>query len=1308
MSSSFAERDAMTTTVVELPSVAAPAAVPARPGKARLPYVVFAVGAAAITGFLLAPHGSALRVLSWSVPFVLAAVLLTVRVRSAPAGARRPLQLLLAGQLLYLGGSLVWYVAPVWFGYVLPFPSPLDLVFFVAYGLYAGFLLLALSRRARGSSFGGRLALADAGILTTAMSAVLFVTAVEPHLVSGATPLATAVAVAYPGFQLVLFALAAHLAVAAGRAEGGVAALLFLWIAGELVGDVFYGFQSANGTFDYGGVLLATWMLSYTALAALATHPGLTSFLSTAPASSGDRGVPSRAGKRRPGRRLRSALLLLAALVPLGLAGVRDGLLDLPMLTAAAVTFTLALYRASLLAGDLAEQRRLGELLEDALGRLRASHHELARLAAAVDAARDAVIVCSADHLVLDWNSGAERLYGYTREEAVGRPIQAVVAHERRLLAAAPAAGGTEHDHFEAVVVRQDGTAVEVEVTLSNLHDENGEVLAVVGISRDVTERNALHREVAGRSRRLDEAQRVAGIGSWDWDVVTDDVVWSAELRRIVGVAEDVTVSLRLFLDNLHPDDRPEVERRLAGIGTEQSLEHEARIVRSDGELRSVAVRGQRHVDAATGALVRVSGTVQDVTERLLLQAELSEKVRRLDEAQRLAGVGSFEQDLRTGVDVWSSEYYRILGAEQGTEASYAGYLDRVHPEDRHRVHEYVTDHDPQRPLEYEARIVRPDGEVRWIAVSSEIVTDSHGTPLRRTGTAHDVTDRKAAESELERLAFTDSLTGLANRDRFMQLLEGALESAGERSDVALLLLDLDGFKDVNDGIGHDAGDLVLQEVARRITPVLRGDELARLGGDEFAVVLPGCHRIEDAIGVASKIRSSLEHPFDVGGITVHVGASVGMVLSGDGITAGDLLKKADVAMYRAKKLGSGWAVFEPQEDDLAAGRLAMVADLRASIEHGALDVAYQPILDVRTRGVSSFEALARWHHPQRGVIPPDQFIPLAEQADLIVPLTRLVLSKAAAACAAWRSAGHDLRIGVNLSVQVLETGDAYCMVAEALASAGLDPQHVVLEITESALATQSEQVDVGMRALRELGVTLVIDDFGTGYSAMSYLKELPVAELKIDRSFVRDIASDSRDLAIVRSLIRLAHSLSLRVVAEGVESAPALAVLTGLGCDFAQGYGIARPMCEADTAGWLARYDPRSSPGTSRAEPDEVLIVDDSATLRAHLSSLARDAGWRVREAASGEEAIAQVERSFPDVVVLDHHMGGITGMESVPKLRGLGFDGPILLFTGFLSEAIPSMRVPLDVWPVSKTNPESVFELLGQYRASTALAVS
>ena len=553
-----------------------------------------------------------------------------------------------------------------------------------------------------------------------------------------------------------------------------------------------------------------------------------------------------------------------------------------------------------------------------------------------------------------------------------------------------------------------------------------------------------------------------------------------------------------------------------------------------------------------------------------------------------------------------------------------------------------------------------------------------------------------------------DALTGLPNRERFRQLLEAALaaDPRSRRTAVGVLLLDLDGFKDVNDSLGHDMGDVVLQEVAQRVTSALRvGDEVARLGGDEFVVLLPAIDEAQDAVLVAKKIAARLAAPFSLGDVPLRLSASIGITLGtvGHG-DDGTLLKQADVAMYRAKSFGCGWAVFDRDEDDIAAERLRLVSALQAAIDGDRLEVAYQPLLETRTGRITSFEALARWSDDELGTVAPDRFVPLAEQASLIVPLTRVVLRKAAQACAEWRSAGHDVGVAVNLSVRAIESADVVALVTEELAVAGLAPEHLTLEVTESSLATDGAFLIARLADLRATGVRVSIDDFGTGFSSMTYLRRLPVSELKIDRSFVRDLVFDAHDAAIVTSLVRLAHSLDLRVVAEGVEDEQTMAVLTRLGCDFCQGYGIARPMPAAAVLPWLASpaavHAPLLVPKQRAAR--ELLVVDDSRAVRGQLAALASEAGWQVRQAASAEEAIDQTQLRAPDVVVLDHHMTGMTGVAAVPVLRSHGFDGPILLFTQFLSEALPSMRVPLDVWPVAKSNPEAVMSLLDAYRTS------
>lgn len=651
-----------------------------------------------------------------------------------------------------------------------------------------------------------------------------------------------------------------------------------------------------------------------------------------------------------------------------------------------------------------------------------------------------------------------------------------------------------------------------------------------------------------------------------------------------------------------------------------------------------------------------------------------------------------------------------ILGREP--EALLNTHLtDLVHPDDVVDLERLIGDvlHGDRETFEHRLRAVRPGGDTVWLRARAALVATGQPSLVIQL---EDITAFATADAQLAARADRDTLTGLDTRERFCQLVGDALEATvADHGMLAVVLIDLDGFRDVNDGLGEHAGDLVLQETARRVRAAVRRiDAVARFGSDEFAVLLPGLGAAEDAVAVAAILRSALESPFEVGGMQVHVSGSVGIAVApGDGGEGRSLIQKADVALARAKSLRSGWAVYRSQEDDFALDRLALAAELRAAIEREELDVAYQPIVETRSGRVAELEALARWRHVDRGPIPPDQFIALAEQVDLIAPLTRLILGKAAAACAGWRRAGHDVSVAVNLSTQVLGSADFESVVVEELSRAGLSPEHLTLEITESALAEDVQKLEQALTSLRELGVCLVIDDFGTGYSAMSYLKHLPLEVLKIDRSFVQAIAADARDVSIVRSLVRLAHSLDLRVVAEGVESVDAIELLDDIECDLVQGYGIARPMPQDEVPTWLreaaqsarASTGPATAPAAAR-EPRDLLIVEDSETVRRLLADRARQAGWTVREAASAEEALGEVVAAVPDVVVLDHHLPGMSGVQAIPRLRDAGLDGPILLFTRFLTEAMPEIRVPLDVWPVSKANPDGVLELLDAYRAS------
>ena len=418
-----------------------------------------------------------------------------------------------------------------------------------------------------------------------------------------------------------------------------------------------------------------------------------------------------------------------------------------------------------------------------------------------------------------------------------------------------------------------------------------------------------------------------------------------------------------------------------------------------------------------------------------------------------------------------------------------------------------------------------------------------------------------------------DALTGLPNRLHFHERLAGILASDDARA--AVLLLDLDRFKDVNDTLGHDNGDALLREVGGRIRSVLRAnDVVARLGGDEFAILLPDVDGPEAATSVARSVVAVLERPFTLGDVTVGVGASVGVALAPfHGQDGTVLLQRADVAMYTAKADQSGVELYDLERDDHTTQRLALVGELREAIADGGLQVWFQPQIDLGTNRVLGAEALVRWIHPTHGFVPPDEFIPVAEQAGLIGGLTRVVLTKALEECARWRKlpGAADFRMSVNLSARSLLQASLPDEVAAVLAAEGLPASALCLELTETSVMLDPKRTIATLHRLRGLGVTIALDDFGTGHSSMAYLKELPVGEIKIDRSFVMNMAVDRFDEAIVCSIIDLARHLLVPVVAEGIEDLAIADRLRAAGCAFGQGYGFGRPMPAPQFAEWLA-----------------------------------------------------------------------------------------------------------------------------------------
>jgi len=455
----------------------------------------------------------------------------------------------------------------------------------------------------------------------------------------------------------------------------------------------------------------------------------------------------------------------------------------------------------------------------------------------------------------------------------------------------------------------------------------------------------------------------------------------------------------------------------------------------------------------------------------------------------------------------------------------------------------------------------------RVMAVEVCPVVDDDGRCRHLMGAAHEVTDHRSTQRELAHQTRHDALTELPNRVMLMEWLEDAIACSPEDRFVGLVVLDVDHFKIINESLGHEAGDELLAMVARRVDSVLRArDRLARLGGDELAIVCHGVRQVEDVVAVARRVQSVFHEAFVLTDVPeVFLGASIGVAMScGIADTPPRLLRDADVAMFSAKEQGrSRIEVFDESMRERSVRRLEMETALRHALLHGEFRVHYQPLVHFEHSEVIGFEALVRWDHPERGLTPPDDFLPIAEDTGLIVPIGAWVLGEACAQAARWAaesSGGHPLTVAVNLSARQLVDPEIVNEVERAVTAAGLDPSLLVLEVTETVLMENHERAVAVLQALGAMGVRIGIDDFGTGQSSLGYLKVLPVHVLKIDQSFIDGLGKDPEDSAIVEAVVTLAHALGLTVTAEGIETSRQLQALRELGCDLGQGYYFARP----------------------------------------------------------------------------------------------------------------------------------------------------
>ncbi|HVT44042.1 MAG TPA: EAL domain-containing protein [Thermoanaerobaculia bacterium] len=516
--------------------------------------------------------------------------------------------------------------------------------------------------------------------------------------------------------------------------------------------------------------------------------------------------------------------------------------------------------------------------------------------------------------------------------------------------------------------------------------------------------------------------------------------------------------------------------------------------------------------------------------------------------------------------------FCRMTGLEAHDTVGKTLSVLQIAAKDRHVFDDLLRHLAEEKSFEAEVTAIRTDGseialEMNFMPIAGDSLSPHWVAVLR------DVSERKAQLAALERQALHDVLTGLPNRTLLLDRLEQAIQVAQrEEGQLALLVMDLDRFKEVNDTFGHQYGDLLLQQVATRIGQQVRSpDTVARLGGDEFAVLLPHVSDAKAASRVARKVLKSLETSFEVEGQRFDVGASVGIALFPlHGTDSSTLLRKADVAMYFAKHSNSGYFIYAVERDDHTPARLALAVDLKEGLEQEQLVLHYQPKIHMRTGLVTRVEALVRWNHPTEGLMLPDLFIPLAERTGLIKPLTNWVLNTALRQTREWHDEGYPIHVAVNLSARSLQETFLPEVIAEMLDRWNVDPNVLKLEITESSILADPPHVLAIISLLQTLGVRLSLDDFGTGYSSLTHLRQLPIDEIKIDKSFIQGMTTNSGDAAIVRAMIDLAHDLGRQVVAEGLQSNEEWRMLEVLGCDLAQGHLLSPPLPAEELIAWL------------------------------------------------------------------------------------------------------------------------------------------
>lgn len=833
-----------------------------------------------------------------------------------------------------------------------------------------------------------------------------------------------------------------------------------------------------------------------------------------------------------------------------------------------------------------------------------------------------AVVGWSTEGVVTLWSPAAQRLLGYGPEEVLGHSVRSFLvdpgAWDDGLLEVDSARGSVEQQ-----VRHRDGTVVDLLLHAyptaehgdgdgdgdSGLGGDGGvdgdgdgglggdgdggpdddapaprsaalrtgAPVSVWVVLHDVSERKERERLAEATARRLALAQESAHVGSFEIDLVTHERWWSDEFWRILGIpAGSVPPTRELHLGAIHPGDRSDVDAQWARADRgEPSPEIEYRIVRPGGEVRWVRTRVATGVSEMTGRPM-IYGTTMDVTDVATAYRQRYRALHSFQTMFRNSPVGSAIVGLDMRLEQVNPALCDIVGAsaEELVGTPVSAFLPGAARDDDDD--DLLPGAGPRPGEEREKRVLRADGSTVWVSATMSPVHGENGETTRYFLWVEDISERKIQERALVHQAFHDPLTGLPNRKLLTRRLERSFEGARQGGEqIAVLFIDVDEFKMVNDSLGHGAGDRLLTQLSQRLASALGGtDLLARFGGDEFVVVRDRTDA-EGARRLADRLSEVARSPFVLGAQEIFVTVSVGITMASghESITA--VLRSSDSAMYRAKATGRGQVVMYTEDlHEIATSRLNMASHLGRALEREEFSVVYQPIVRLSDEQPVALEALLRWHDPELGLVAPLDFIPVAEETGLIVPLGEWVLDQALTQIRHWRATLPGCqRLGINVNVsgvQLRHPGFAR-VVEDAVQRTGVDPGAVELELTESIIMEDVEEVRGQLERLRALGAQISIDDFGTGYSSLAYLSQLPANTLKIDRTFIEALDWDANAASVLSAIVRMAQASGMTTVAEGIETPSQREQLIELGGHLGQGFLWSRPLPPEDVPGWLA-----------------------------------------------------------------------------------------------------------------------------------------